>query len=1000
MRAKFKINSLFTCVIIFAFIINGFQSVKAQQPVFNHYSTSEGLPSPETYMTMQDSKGYIWISTDRGVCRFDGYNFETFTTDEGLNGNTIFGTYEDRIGRIWFFTYTGGVSYYWHGKIVNLFEGREMETWDGHKVPYSFAMDEGDTLWMATRYAKNANNFIKVFPDGSFKKVKYKLPVNGGFIKKMKTGEHFISGITPGYDENGYTLSLVDENEKVITFSREEYKRKYYGVSSFQRENGDILFTYMGALALWVNDTIKVLKELNTIVNLGLLEDRKGNVWIPRSGGGVLFFEGGNFENEPKVWLENKEASWITEDDEGGVWISTLNDGVYYTPSVDIMALPASQFFLGDRLVNLLGRGDTIIGVTKHGGVTRLIYHKEKPLDTLVRKVLSNYIGVSKWLDGESPTIYGYHNGSGGVFELDAVNLSIKKSTRSYKARPLALNDSISYLFKSDSSAEIWNMKRNQQVGTAFISGHYNWRCRYPDKDTLWMGGMAGLYRHVLGSRKIERFMPDNKLLTTRILDIKRMGDRLLVATSGKGVVVIKGDEVWNISTLDGLPSNICNRINFGTGNEVWISTNKGICRISNIDSPAKLFSLQTFDFLSASISKSVLKVHIENNMVWSLYDDGVIYFDRNKYQLSKPPPVYINKLEVNQKDETLNIENKYGWDENNMRIQFTGISYKSSYKLRYKFRMLGLDTIWDITTDQSVLYSSLSPGRYQFQVLAQNAEGTWSENMASLKFEISRPWWKTWWALSLEVFMILMVILGGPYLYLKRLQQKSESESKINQLKLQALQAQMNPHFVFNVLGAIQSFIASKESLAAQEYLASFATLIRSTLNHSTKTWVSLNEEIQILKMYLELEKMRFETPFDFNFEIDQAIDTMDIKVPTMLLQPFIENSVIHGISPLKDKGDLKVYIELEGNRLKCSIIDNGVGRHFSKKKSNSNMNLHKSYGIHITKERLEVFNTKSNKGNNMEFFDIKDEKGNAKGTKVVVIIPYIKDNSKLTKN
>ncbi len=974
----------------------GIYKTLAQEPVFRHYSTPEGLPSPETYMAMQDSEGYMWIATDHGVSRFDGYEFETFTTDNGLNGNTVFTTYEDYKGRIWFCTFEAGLSYYYKGEIKQLVKGGQMENWQGLNVPYSIYVDRGDTVWLGFKQMVNYSHYVKVHPNGDFIVDSLGADENiTGFVKRFRSGDILVNGY-PRFDKN-LKLYIEDSTDHKFFLDSEKTNRGasfHNGLAVFKRADGDILLVYMGTLYLWSESGIEELVRFKESTHLGLLEDKKRNIWISLANGGVLFYPRGDFEH-PQIWLKDILVSWITEDAEGGIWITTHNDGVYYTSSIDVRALSAADYFKNQRLLDFVGKGDTLLVMLKKGLVTRLIHQNEVLPDVKHKQVFTDFCFKVGWME-KRPYVTGRHNGTPNWVYFDLARMEPTKIFHGGRSDGIKLNDTLTLIIGRDASLAFLNLETGERFNYPPLSSNkYLFWCAYGNLQSNWLGGMRGLYRYNYPKNKLEHYKPEEELLNIRIKDIKKLGDLLLLATSGKGLVIVDGDKVWNISTIDGFPSNICNSIVVDSvEKEVWVSTNKGICRIKGLDWPGGLYTLRNYDFLSSTISQRVKSIYLMDSLVWALSDDGIIYFNKNSYELSMSPQVHISNFEINHNKVVGKEKKELSWKENNIHIGFKGISFRSVKKIRYKYRMLGLDDNWRYMTGTSINYSNLNPGPYKFQVYAQNAEGIWSEKMACMAFRILPPWWKNPWVIFAEVLLVTVLLVLAFYTYWKRQKKRSETEHKINQLKLQALQAQMNPHFIFNVLGAIQSFIISKDSITAQEYLASFASLVRTNLDHSVRAWVSLEEEISLLKTYLKLEKMRFEKPFSYSFEIDEQIEINKTYVPTMLLQPFVENSIIHGISPAQWPGTIHITIKKKDNYLECIIIDNGIGRKNAAVRHQNGKKLHRSYGIDITKERIELFKSKKHtKKALIKFIDLKDKNGEANGTKVIVMIPYQKE-------
>ena len=251
------------------------------------------------------------------------------------------------------------------------------------------------------------------------------------------------------------------------------------------------------------------------------------------------------------------------------------------------------------------------------------------------------------------------------------------------------------------------------------------------------------------------------------------------------------------------------------------------------------------------------------------------------------------------------------------------------------------------------------------------------------------------------------IVIIGGISFFALRqkrradkissMQQASESEKKKLELEmrwfdseLKALRSQMNPHFIFNCMASIQSFMTQNDPASAAKFLSKFARLIRTTLENSMQTFTLLEAELKMLEDYMELEKLRFGNKFIFSIEVDENIDPEITEVPSMLIQPYLENAIIHGIGALKDKqGQLYISLKKENNILQCAITDNGVGRKKAQEIKKQNEISHKSLGMSILQERLELINAKGNINVQSNIIDLQDEQGNPSGTCVELRIP-----------
>ena len=291
-------------------------------------------------------------------------------------------------------------------------------------------------------------------------------------------------------------------------------------------------------------------------------------------------------------------------------------------------------------------------------------------------------------------------------------------------------------------------------------------------------------------------------------------------------------------------------------------------------------------------------------------------------------------------------------------------------------------DTSWTYSSNTQIDFPKLPPNNYTLQVEAQNANGIWNAKPAQLSFSILKPWWQENWF----YFLVLVAVSTGGFLifryrYRMRIREE-EQKRKSAESELAALRSQMNPHFIFNSLNAIQDFIFQRKTEEANEYLSKFARLIRAILNQTRKKFVTIEEECELLKMYLELESLRFNHAFGWEIKVSNEIISSEMLIPSMILQPVVENSIKHGFRNLKRKGLLKISFEKENGVIRCEVEDNGTGRLTSK---DADVDVH---ALSITQERLARLNQSLREPCTMEMIDLFNEEGMA-GLKTIFRFP-----------
>ena len=443
----------------------------------------------------------------------------------------------------------------------------------------------------------------------------------------------------------------------------------------------------------------------------------------------------------------------------------------------------------------------------------------------------------------------------------------------------------------------------------------------------------------------------------------------------------------------------------------LWIASNKGIIKYSPTNK--ELFIFNTSDGLPTT----------EFNF-WSSYKtstgkfcfgtvNGLVIFNPSEIKLDSTSvnptitSIFINdtepkeKLKCNKSNAT-NITQLQTitqiYQNNTLSFRFAALDYTDPNSNQYKYRITPTEKEWVHSgTENFARYPNLAPGNYTFEVDATNSDGIWSNNPAKLDITILPPWWQTWWFRTLAALGIAGIIY---LIYRNRIQQiQKEADFKRKEAEYKQLAAetetavlrlQMNPHFIFNSMNSISSYLLQKDIETANDYLGRFACLMRKILMVAEEPYLTLYEEIELLEQYMQAEAMRFEEKFQYEFIIDEVIDTDEVLIPTMILQPFVENAIWHGISNIKGLGRIIIGFKLTKEKLICSIEDNGIGRKATSQKKSTE---HESKATIITQRRLKLLVTENNLDfePSLSYQDLVDDKGQPTGTRVILALPLI---------
>ncbi|MBS1635103.1 MAG: histidine kinase [Bacteroidetes bacterium] len=973
----------------------------AQNIPFRNYSVSDGLSSSEVYKAIQDSKGYMWFCTDAGVCRYDGYSFRQFTSEHGLPDNTIFNIYEDHRQRIWFFGMARKLAYYDPDSdtIVSI-EGNNVLSNSIHSsVITSIYVDDADTLFVAYNFG---DAFYKVPPANNYKNVipiifnetgwqfwspkpkEWVWGVTGrGLLKydgnedkvgpdgmKLRTSRHLILGRTFRRAElESYTSNLGEQFRQAIPAGNRILF--FDGGNVYQLENEKLSFLFYDA------DLIS------------LYADKDQNIWLGTTGKGVSVFPRGDLSKAPVHYLENSSVSSVCQDREGGYWFTTLNHGVFYTPSLSFGYYNAATGLSGEKVYSITPFHDSILCFTEN----RIMNSISKQHGVRQNRFLN---GVKATVFGERGNIliitdnksYCYDAESGERRFLKVINKGVASDVYIRKLIVSEKNEIYALYSLGLSKVDVKNA-RLVPMGPPFRRAS----SLYVKGDSIWIGLPQGLILNFAGiSDTLGRHNP---LLYNRIDDIKEDKRHWIwMATKGAGLIIKKGSRLQRIQTKDGLASNLCKTVLIDGDKTVWVGTNHGISKITL--SGNDQFSIENYSSTDGLLSDEINDMCILNNELYVASNRGVAVFDRVHLKLDKvQPPVYLTSFVVNEKIHPLKGKHVLMHDENFIRFEYIGLSYKSPGKMLYKYRLAGLDTTWHFTSNQTVQYTTLPPGDYTFLVYAINSDMVNSAEPARILFTIRQPFWRAWWFILGLAIVLTGTIYGILRTRIHQFQQKerekTEMEKKIARIELKAIRAQMNPHFIFNAINSIQHYVLTNDSESAYRYLSKFSKLIRNVLENSRHEIIPLQKEIETIELYIELEKLRFETRFTHTIYIDPAIDVLSYGISPLLIQPYVENAIWHGLMHKRDVGHLALSFIDGGNYILCVIDDNGVGRKMSEKIKEQHFRKHHSMALSLNIDRLEIIGHLFQNKQKVTIVDKRDAAGEALGTRVEIVIPKI---------
>ncbi|MFN8274288.1 MAG: histidine kinase [Flavobacteriaceae bacterium] len=948
----------------------------AQDPFYIRYSTSEGLPSTNVYSVFNGQDGQIWFTTDAGIVKYNSHTFSIINTDNGLSDNEVFQMKEDYLGRIWMLTLSGKTSYLYKGKIYNQNNSKLVRELSGSSVMLDFYQTTDHTLYFQYRDREIA----ELKPNGKVSKLN-KLKVIDPEMKKIRSEFFFLK-----------TCGIIDQIHPLLAPRHPQsnsYRSYHYDQKDFF-SMGNSLYQITAQKQI-----IKIAEIPDKTEIIQMYQESRNKLWVC-SRNGLYLFENQIFIRK---YFTDQSISYITQDFEGGYWISTLKNGVYYVPSFDIFI---------DQMGHAQPTKFSCLSVEKQkgvwlGGDNNQYYFKSisgeyKKFELQIKNSLPDQISRIRSQKGQTYII--------GKKQIEKITAKGQIIPLGFGGNDYLTTDKeyfigYNYTFKVSQKNQS-EEKLSQVMYDSILVDKRTTVFEQDNEKNIWIGTNYGLYEYK-SDRQVKNWIQINPELQVSILDLfyDAANDFLMIATSSKGLFIMQKNKIiYHITNRQGLNSVSCNTIKKLTDHYYMIGSNNGI---NGIVLGKNKFEVKNLNALLGLKNKKVNDIDCLNNTVYLATDEGLLYFDIQKIRRKKSHPICRIEFIKNQNQYWLPKSGKefcFSYQNNDVSINYTGISYINQNNLRYYYRLGGQSDRWYESRESQINYKSLAPNHYTFSVYCVDGYGVKSK-IQTIYFEIETPFWQETWFSLLCILLISLMVYSFVNYRLSQQQKTFESEKaaiqlerdkanlekQMTELEQKALRLQMNPHFIFNALNTIKGYYSEGDVVNASTYISKFSRLLRMLLENTDPT-LSLASEIEMLQLYLELTKIRYKNKFEYEIIVDPKLNRNDTAIPTLLLQPIVENAIIHGLAPKNDPGGmLSVRFELEKNMLKCSVQDNGIGRKASEKMQTHRD--HESKALEITSERIKLFD-QQNGQSGIEIIDLETHQ-KPSGTLVIVTIPII---------
>jgi ligand-binding sensor domain-containing protein len=967
-------------------------------PSFRHFTTDDGLPSPEVYSLLQDRQGYIWISTDNGVSRYDGYEFRNFSVKDGLMEHVIVRLQLDDLGRVWMLSLSCNLYYvegekvfpYWNNNVIAGFQDKIGKS-------AGFVVEgAGDTIHVGTWGA----GMITIAKNGSTKNYSQE---EACYIMTIEKGAYFVPAFyrNPDYKvatdfTNELTLQkrcypLYFQSESALwSYRNLQYsKQEGFNANSVLRlKNG--LYLYMRYQDAWLishgaearyhyfpQEVIYANQMKNGQLFIGLHQHEGLRVYET-----VEDF----FKNKFSTWLPGQSVSYFIEDREGGKWFATNDNGLYYAPANTIEVYDRETDLPDEKVTAITIKNERELYVGLNSGE---VFHLDipesqwtklppVPKTAFIRDLYYDQHTASLWAGRFD--LYCLENDnwiSKGLTTATGLFSVSNRITTNPDGHRLWGCNQFGFLGLKLPGAIPDISLRGQNQRTFIVREDYDQR--------IWVGQTKGLFEWKNDSLYSRSSL--HPAFALRVEDIALAPDStLLVGTKGGGVVFWRNNRFEQFTTSEGLTSDMIECVYVDGKGVAWVGTLNGLNRISGNWDQRKVEQITIAHGLP---SNEINRIVSWKNIIWIATNKGLVRLEEKPYKLFSPKPILTSVL-TGKRPLNLAIFNRIAFRENNLTFNYLALNFKLAGQITYRSRMDGSE--WSMAKSMSQVIPALPAGNHVFEVQAQNEDGVWSEG-TFFRFYIRPPWWQTWWFRSVVILLIASIVYGVFRYRTRQLKHENELQKQMTALKHSALQAQMHPHFIFNCLNSIQNFILQNEKEEAIYYLGSFAKLVRGMLNASTSGKISLEDELELLKNYLALEQLRFKNSFSYEINTAEGIDTYDLEIPPLLVQPYVENAVLHGVSGKETGGKVTVFFEVKGDFLEVTITDNGKGLSGNQVQQGI-VKKHKSVGMTITHDRLELLFGKK-EGDIVKTRNLFDEEGHISGMEVTIQIGLATENT-----
>lgn len=936
-------------------ILLSFSITAQSNKSYLEYSKKDGLPSNIVYCITSDKNGFLWIGTDAGLVKFDGFVRRVYTIRDGLPSNDIFEIVCDYSNRLWLTTIKSELCYIENDSVFTKKNSTLLYGVEIKNVLPKYYQDSDSSIWISTT------------------------PFNVFRIKRNKLSkiEHSAEIIN---------AQNTTEYNKSIYFSGNEFVLRY----DLRKDIFEIIKnkkTYWSKGVSFIGDTVYYINKDNLIskdhislfLSGGLVSiSNKWNLPLVDSSFWLLSQKGYKRINpsdlrEIDVFLPKENVSHFHKATNGDYWFATLDKGIFKLESHGSRNITETS--LNETIIStivFLNKNFIFIGTS---GGKILVFDRYSLLHIRTIEINAPSLSNFRILKIQESNRFLIIATDIGMFQINKTNHKIRRLNLWHGALKhfILENDSLTLL--DNDGLRFYNYNDFKKKDSIICYKRFYSYTKYLNQKIV--GSQDSLYSF----DKELKYYPLNIPFHYRAMDLDVQDSLLVATTAEKGIFIIKGHTVLkNLTTDNGMVSNTCNR-SVIYKNYVYTATNHGIHIYSlKNDSLSYLFESDGLP------SNNINDIAVDQDTIFAATEEGLSIIPLSALKYRPPFPCFAQPV-ITYQDTLWNKPDSVSTRTDKLvLVKVNALSYTSKIPLRFFYRIKEIDSNFKETREQNLELRFPHPGYFTLEVHALNGDFQKSQVLRMHVF-VQPYFYQTTWFKLLIVLLVVLILLGTYLILLKaarrRAQIKHETENKMRNLELSAWRSTVNPHFLFNALNTMQGLFHNNDFEAVNQFIIEFSSVLRKTIDQSGRIMISIQEEVNYLKNYLEFEKVKRHGILDFDIQWD---DDKILKwyIPSMLIQPVLENSLKHGIRQ-NGLGELHVSFFLLDDKIRCVLHDNGDGF------KEDDLNGENSKGLRLITDKIVIVEKLLKKNIHFTFQNRKNTRGEIIGTETIFLFPII---------